>query len=69
MSTQRYSVTPHGGKRKYGGITDVAELRANFGVNCLPESLLDNEIPEYGAFLEQRRKLMTLKIKRWFEVL
>ena len=30
-----------GGKKKYGGITDVAEMRVNLRMSCLPESLLD----------------------------
>lgn len=58
-----------GGKKKYGGITDVADLRANLRMNCLPESLLDGQIPVYDDFLEERRKLMALKIKTWFEML
>lgn len=59
----------HGGKRKYGLITDIEEMRANFRANCLPESLLDGAAPEYGDFLDTRRKLMALKIKAWFESL
>jgi hypothetical protein len=31
--------------------------------------MLDGKIPEYDDFLERRRKLMALKIKRWFETL
>lgn len=58
-----------GGKKMYGGITDAAELRANLRMNCLPESMLDGEVPDYDDFLEQRRRLMALKIKTWFEVL
>lgn len=54
---------------KYGGIDDTEELRANLRMNCLPETMLDGEIPDYDDFLEQRRKLMALKIKSWFEVL
>jgi hypothetical protein len=38
-------------------------------MSCIPESLLDYEIPDYDDFLEQRRKLMALKIKKWFEAL
>lgn len=59
----------NGGKKKYGGITDKDELRANLVANCIPASMLEGEIPEYDVFLEERRKLMSLKIKRWFEVL
>lgn len=59
----------NGGKKKYGGITDEAELRANLSANCIPVSLLDGAVPDYDDFLEERRKLMALKIKRWFEAL
>ncbi len=58
-----------GGLKRYGGITDRADLTANLRMHCLPESLLDGECPEYEAFLEERRKLMAQKIKQWFEVL
>ena len=40
-----------------------------FKTHCLPESLLDGELPTYEGFLEERRKLMALKIKEWFEAL
>jgi hypothetical protein len=59
----------NGGKKKYGGITDGADLRANLRANCIPESMLDGTIPDYDDFLEERRKLMALKIKTWFEAL
>ncbi len=58
-----------GGKRRYGGITDREELRANLRVSCVPESMLDGVIPGFDDFLEERRKLMAQKIKTWFEAL
>lgn len=58
-----------GGRRRYGGITDEAELRANLGVHCVPESMIDGEVPEYADFLEARRRLMAEKIRKWFEAL
>ena len=58
-----------GGKKKYGGITEPADLLANLRMSCLPESLVNGEIPAYDDFLEKRRKLMAQKIKTWFEVL
>jgi hypothetical protein len=58
-----------GGKKKYGGITDLADMKANLRMHCVPESIIDDEIPAYDDFLEERRRLMALKIKRWFEVL
>jgi hypothetical protein len=58
-----------GGTKKYGGITESGEMRENLRRNCVPESLLDDEIPSYEDFLEHRRKLMSQKIKTWFESL
>lgn len=58
-----------GGKKKYGGITSPADMKANLQMHCLPESMLDNRIPAYDDFLEERRRLMALRIKQWFEVL
>lgn len=59
----------NGGNKKYGGITDLAELKANLQTHCLPESLLSGALPDYDEFLEERRHRMALKIKQWFEVL
>ena len=58
-----------GGKKKYGGITKLADMKANLQMNCLPESLLEGAVPPYDEFLEQRRILMAQKIKTWFEAL
>ena len=59
----------NGGKKKYGGITNKAHLTANLRANCIPEAMLNGEIPSYDDFLEKRRRLMALKIKSWFEAL
>jgi hypothetical protein len=58
-----------GGTKKYGGITDRQELVENLRMNCLPESMADGFAPDYDDFLEERRRLMALKIKAWFESL
>jgi len=58
-----------GGKNKYGGITNLADMKASLRMNCVPESFLDGMIPAYEDFLEERRRLMAFKIKQWFEVL
>ena len=57
------------GKRRYGGITNEAELRENLAENCVPASFLGGSQIEYDAFLAERRGLMASKIKRWFEAL
>ncbi|HOL44444.1 MAG TPA: DUF262 domain-containing protein [Methanothrix sp.] len=59
----------NGGPKRYGGITDRKTLERNFEENCLPTSLLDGQVPDYETFLAERRRLMSLRIKRWFEVL
>ena len=58
-----------GGPKKYGGITDPDTLAQNFEENCIPLSLLEGEVPDYETFLAERRRLMALRIKRWFELL
>ena len=58
----------NGGRKKYGGITNENELRANLRAHCVPESMLEGEMP-FDDFLEERRRLMALRIKTWFELL
>lgn len=57
------------GKKRYGGITESKALRENLKVHCIPTGMLEGDIPDFEAFLEERRKLMALKIKGWFETL
>lgn len=58
-----------GGKRKYGGITDLDELKANLAESCIPEGILNGDSQDYDEFLEQRRKLMAAKIQTYFKTL
>jgi len=58
-----------GGAQKYGGITDADALRANLRMSCIPEALLNGDIPGYYDFLEQRRQLMAQRMKTYFETL
>lgn len=58
-----------GAKRKYGGITDIDELKANLAENCIPNVILTGETLDYDSFLEQRRKLMAAKIQSYFKTL
>ncbi len=59
----------NGGPKKYGGITELDELRANLAMSCVPETMLGDNIPDFGDFLEMRRHLMAAKIKAYFEAL
>lgn len=66
---QELGMQCNGGKKKYGGITEEKDLRANLEMHCIPTAMLDGKIPAYDDFLEERRKLMARKIKTWFEAL
>ena len=59
----------NGGDQRYGGIIERARLRENLLDNCLPERLIDGDVPDYDEFLAERRDLISLKIKAWFEAL
>ena len=58
-----------GGSTRYGGITDPAQLRENFDMNCVPESLLEAPDENYDAFLKERRQLMAQKIRCYYTAL
>jgi hypothetical protein len=59
----------NGGHKMYGSITSAADMKANLRMHCLPEALIEGKVPDYDTFLEERRRLMALKIKRWFDAL
>jgi hypothetical protein len=55
-----------GGTKKYGGIDSLDQMRANLRANCIPERLLEGDIPTFDAYLEERRQLMAEKIRQYF---
>lgn len=59
----------NGGNKKYGGITDLAELTSNLAMSCIPETVLDGHAADYDGFLDCRRKLMASRIKTYFQTL
>jgi hypothetical protein len=58
-----------GGRIKYGNITDKDKLMQNLRKHCIPENILVMDIDDYFDFLEERRKLMANKIKRYYKSL
>lgn len=58
-----------GGAKKYGGIIEREDLEANLRMNCIPTALLNGDVLDFDAFLAERRKLMALKLRTWFECL
>ena len=59
----------NGGKTRYGGITDVKKLRANFRDHCLPEGMEHMNVDDYNGFLQKRRLLMSKKIRDYYNSL
>ena len=57
----------NGGDLKYGGITDYNVLLDNLKQNAVPESIFEMETEDYQKFLLERRKLMSKKIKNYYE--
>lgn len=54
------------GKIKYGNITDKDQLIENLKKHCIPAAIFEMNIENYHEFLEERRKLMAEKIKRYY---
>jgi hypothetical protein len=63
----------NGGQKKYGNITDLNMLQENFRMNCIPEYCISEDgiekmtVDGYSDFLAERRKLMSQKIKKYFD--
>ncbi len=57
------------GKRKYGAIASLAELKSNLAEHCIPEGVFGELAEDYDRFLEERRKLMAAKIRFYFDKL
>ena len=56
----------NGGGLKYGGITEKNELAENLSMNCIPNGMENKTIEHYDDFLQERRNLMALKIKKYY---
>jgi hypothetical protein len=58
-----------GGKMKYGAIDTHEELMENLKTHCIPESIFEADINSYDAFLQERRKMMSQKMKKYYQSL
>lgn len=58
-----------GGKLRYGAIDNHTELLNNLKTHCIPESIFDFNIDNYDLFLSERRKLMSEKIRAYYNTL
>ena len=59
----------NGGRIKYGAIDTISELYDNLKIHCIPESIFDSSVDSYDTFLSERRKLMSEKIKKYYNSL
>lgn len=59
----------NGGRKKYGGFTEMKQLKENLSEHAIPEGILDELSDNYEGFLIERRKLMANKIKEYFNTL
>lgn len=59
----------NGGKMKYGAIQSKEELLENLKTHCIPESIFDLAVDGYDSFLTERRKLMSDKMKNYYNTL
>jgi hypothetical protein len=55
-----------GGPLKLGSIDNLADLRHNLTMNCIPESIMDMDFDDYERFLEERRGLMAKYMKHYY---
>lgn len=58
-----------GGKKKYGGMTNLDELTENLAEHCIPEGIFGDLAEKYDDFLEERRKLMAARMRTYFNKL
>ncbi|MBI4915859.1 MAG: hypothetical protein HY825_08425, partial [Acidobacteria bacterium] len=58
-----------GGRKRYGNITDLDDLRENLRMHCIPDGIEHMSVEDYPTFLAERRKLMAQRIKAYFEKL
>ena len=49
-----------------GSIIDRDQLFANLKMNCIPSDIFDMDFSKYDPFLEERRKLMASKIRKYY---
>lgn len=51
----------------YTNLTSIDALQANLKTNCIPDGFAEMDCSDYDRFLDGRRKLMSARIRSWFE--
>lgn len=50
-------------------IKTIEKLKENLQDNCIPENIYEMDYRDYGEFIEKRIKMMSNKIKEYYESL
>lgn len=50
----------------YGGITDLSQMKENFAAHCISMDMESKSVADYDSFLQERRRLMSQKIKEYY---
>ncbi len=53
-------------KKKIGTIDNATDLNKNLQINCIPAGIENMDYNDYEDFLQQRRKLMAEKIRKYY---
>jgi hypothetical protein len=56
----------NGAKLKYGSIDKLEMLEKNLKENCIPKSIFEMDFNNYEQFLNERRKLISMKIRDYY---
>ena len=57
------------GEARYGGITNIDQLNSNLAEHCIPEVARKASLEDYDRFLNERRSLMSAKIRNYYKSL
>jgi hypothetical protein len=57
------------GRSAYGAITDADELKENYKMHCIPDGVENMTVEDYQEFLNERRRLISLKIRDYYKKL
>ena len=53
----------------FGAICDYEAMLENFKAHCIPDGMENKDFEHYDSFLEERQKLMALKIQDYYRML
>jgi hypothetical protein len=59
----------NGGTKKYGNIDTMKELNENLLANAVPQLIFDATHKDFESFLSERRRLMAVKIEKYYNSL